>query len=144
LQSSVQAGFVSSNIRYRRDSAAEALPQSSIALAAWKGEKVHAQLSVRSNKKVDAVRVAVGDLRSKSGSRIAKANILAGFVGYVMTDEYGEGCGYRKPQDFDSSLVADPIYMSAVPVALKQNTVQPVWVSIQVLANILQACIAEQ
>lgn len=131
----VPVGFVSSNIRYRYDTAVETGLQSSLSLTAWKGEKVHAQVAVQGVKEVAAVSVAVDDLRSEKGSRIPKANITAGFAGYVMTDEYGKGCDKRKPQDYASSLVADPIYPSAKPVALKKGRVQPVWISIRVPAN---------
>ncbi len=54
-----------------------------------------------------------------------------------MTDELnseGGGCGHRKPQDFDSSLVADAIdYKSSMNIAA--NTTQPVWLSVKVPAQ---------
>lgn len=135
LKEGVQVGFVSTNIRYRQDSTVAIEPQTGSTLTAWKGEKVHLQVAVLSNSEAATVSVQVADLKSKNGNRIAKSNINAGFVGYVMTDEFKDGCGHRKPQDFDSSLVTDPIYTVAAPVALKKNTVQPIWVSIRVPAH---------
>lgn len=132
LENPVQVGFVNSNVRYGQDRVPQTLPQSSYTLTAWKGEKVHTQLAVWSNKDVTSVSVMVSDLKSKNNQTIPKAKITTGFVGYVMTDEYKDGCGYRKPQDFDSSLVADPINTSVQSVVLNKNTVQPVWISVQV------------
>jgi len=135
LESPVQVGFVNSNVRYSQGRVPQTLPQSSYTLTSWKGEKVHTQLAVWSNKDVTSVSVVVSDLKSKNNQTIPKANIATGFVGYVMTDEFKDGCGYRKPQDFDSSLVADPINTSVQSVVLNKNTVQPVWISVQVPAT---------
>ena len=135
LESPVQVGFVNSNIRYSQDRVPETVPQNNYTLTAWKGEKVHTQLGIWSNKDVASVSITVSDLTAKNNRKISKASIVTGFVGYVMTDEYKGGCGHRKPQDFDSSLVADPVNASASSVVLKKNTVQPIWVSVQVPAN---------
>jgi len=52
-----------------------------------------------------------------------------------MTDEFGEGCDERTPEKYDSSLVEDPIdIIDKMPV--QANTVQPVWLSVQVPGNI--------
>ena len=53
---------------------------------------------------------------------------------YVITDEFGGGCGYRKPEDFKSSLVADPIHWAS-SAAVKRNELQPIWLSISIPAN---------
>ena len=135
LKSPVQVGFVNSNVRYSQDRVPESQAQSSQALTAWKGEKVQAQLAVWSRKDVPEVRIAVSDLKAKNGRSISKTTISTGFVGYVITDEFKNGCGHRKPQDFDSSLVADLINTSLPSVALKKNTVQPLWLSVQVPAG---------
>ncbi|TKK68092.1 DUF4091 domain-containing protein [Ilyomonas limi] len=135
LESPVQVGFVNSNVRYSQERVPQTLPQSSYTLAAWKGEKVHTQLAVWSNKDIATVTVTVSDLKSGNKQMIPKGNITTGFVGYVMTDEYKDGCGYRKPQDFDSSLVADPINTLVQSVVLNKNTVQPVWIGVQVPAT---------
>ena len=80
------------------------------------------------------VHISIGDLVNENGQRIGSKNINAGFVRYVMTDEFSEGCGHRKPENFDSSLVADAIdIISNIPV--EANTVQPVWLSVNVPAN---------
>ncbi|MGN6297535.1 MAG: glycoside hydrolase domain-containing protein [Ginsengibacter sp.] len=135
MKSPVEASFVNSNVRYSQDRVPQIVPQNRDTLMAWKGEKIHTQLAIWSNKSVSSVSMVVNDLTSKSGQVISKKNVTTGFVGYVITDEFGGGCGYRKSQDFDSSLVADPINTSSPSVEIKRNTVQPVWVSVQVPAN---------
>ncbi|MCH5686563.1 hypothetical protein LWM68_21290 [Niabella sp. W65] len=49
-----------------------------------------------------------------------------------MTDEFRNGCGYRKPADFDSSLVADIINTDITTTAIQKNTTQPVWLTIRI------------
>ena len=135
LSPSVQVSFVSDNKRYSQDRVPTVAIQKNAALTAWKGEKVHAQIAVWTNKALSKVGVAVTDLQTKGGKRISKQHISAGFVGYVMPDEFANGCGHRQPQNFDSSLVADPINTTLSTVVLQKNMVQPIWISIQVPAN---------
>ncbi|MBB1286151.1 DUF4091 domain-containing protein [Flavisolibacter sp. BT320] len=136
LATPVQVGFVSSNLRFSQENNSEVLLQKSMVLTAWKGEKVHAQLAVQSTTKLSSVSISVSDLKAKGKGIIPKQAISTGFVGYVMTDEFKNGCGHRKPQDFDSSLVADPINTTISSIALLENSIQPVWISVQVPAKI--------
>jgi hypothetical protein len=53
----------------------------------------------------------------------------------VIADEFGNGCGHRKPADFDSSWVADPIDFNLKKVNVSDNNDQPLWVSITVPQN---------
>ncbi len=135
MKNPVQVSFVNSNVRYSQDRVPQIVLKNSDTLTAWKGEKVHTQLGVWSKADISSVSIVVNNLASKNNRIIPKGNIITGFVGYVMTDEFAGGCGYRKPQDFDSSLVADPINTSSQSVGIKRNTVQPVWVSIKVPPN---------
>lgn len=135
LNNPVQVSFVNNNVRYSQDRVPQTLIQSSYTLTAWKGEKVHTELAVWSNKEIGTVSIDFGNLKAKNNHTISKANITAGFVNYVMTDEFKDGCGHRKPQDFDSSLVADLINTSAQSATLIKNAVLPVWISVQVPAN---------
>lgn len=135
MKNNVQVCFANSNTRYAQNIFPEINQQNNFTLTAWKGEKVHTQIITWSKSGVASVRVSASDLKAGNGRIISKRNISIGFVGYVMTDEFKDGCGYRKPENFDSSMVADPINTMASSVALKKNTVQPLWVSINVPAN---------
>jgi hypothetical protein len=128
----LNVSFANSNVRYPLDQVPQLKTQQTWKASAWRGEKVHTQLLVWSKNDVDKVRIKVTDLKNNSGGKISKNQISTGFIGYVMTDEYKDGCGYRKSVDFDSSLVADPINTSINAVSLKKQTVQPIWISVQV------------
>lgn len=104
---------------------------------AWKGERIHTQLVLWSTAAQSAVTVQASALQDDKGHQIGANAITTGFVRYVMTDglnKDGGGCGYRKPGEFDSSLVADGIDIINKRDIAAKNT-QPVWLSIQVPAN---------
>lgn len=134
LKRPVNVSFSSSDIRFAQDQVPQVPPQNQWQAIAWKGEKVHTQLLVWASKAVPGLRVRTTALNDGKGNRIPATSIKAGFVRYVLTDEFGKGCGQRQPADFDSSLVADPID-TATTAALAANTVQPIWVSISVPAG---------
>ncbi len=103
---------------------------------AWRGERVSLQLLIWTSKPIQQLSVHGVSLQGKNYTFPADA-VKTGFVRYVMTDELnknGGGCGYRKPQDFDSSLVADGIDLRSSNAVAARNT-QPVWISIQVPQN---------
>lgn len=134
LRMPVMVGFGSSSIRYEKDKIPTGRIKPTWQGTAWKGEKLHTQVLLWTSKPIAELSFTVSTLVSERKDIIAEENIQAGFVRYVKTDEFGQGCGHRKPQDFDSSIVADPIdRVKVIPVAA--NTVQPVWISIQVPAT---------
>lgn len=132
----VKAGFVNDNIRYTQGDSPAPVVSTEKSLSAWKGEKVHTQLAIWAPTNIQSISIKMDALRSANGNMIRKSNIITGFVKYVMTDEFGNGCGRRKPQDFDSSLVADPIDTSIRSIALGKNNIQPLWVTVNVPSNV--------
>lgn len=131
----LNVSFASSDIRFPKELPPKLELQSVWEAKAWKGEKIHTQLLIWANKNVNDISVQVDDMKDKKGHVINKENISAGFVKYVITDEFRDGCGYRKPGDFDSSEVADIIDTKIVSVLLERNNTQPVWLSIKVPAD---------
>lgn len=131
LNGRAMVSFVNSNRRYAQDRVPTVEVKNAETLVAWKGEKVQAQLAVWTAANVD-VAIIVSDLKTKNGASVSKENIKAGFVGYVLTDEFRNGCGQRKPQDFDSSLVADAINFDKRSGVVLKNQVQPIWISVEV------------
>ena len=97
----------------------------------WRGEKIHTQILVWTKIKVPKLSFNTGDLVNEKGGKISSKNVKAAFVRYTMTDEFGRGCDRRKTSDYDSSLVEDPIDLIKV-IEVQPNTVQPVWLTIQV------------
>jgi hypothetical protein len=133
-QSVTHVSFVNSNIRYPQDK----LPKENQARKwfpiAWKGEKVHTQFVVWSTQDMPNLYMTISDLRNENGVVLAKKNIRTGYLQYVLTDEYRDGCGNRKSKDFDSSRVEDAID-PALFTHVDKNTLQPVWMSITVPAS---------
>lgn len=98
---------------------------------AWKGERVNLQLLLWATADLGGLEVKAGDLEGGQGEKIPASAVKTSFVRYVMTDEFGNGCGKRQPADFDSSLVADVI--DVIPrMDMAARTVRPVWVQIAV------------
>jgi hypothetical protein len=131
----LNVSFASANTRFARELPPKMELETVWGTKAWKGEKVHTQLLMWANKSLNEVSLQVYDLKNEKGQLIKKENITAGVVKYVITDEFRDGCGYRKAADFDSSYVADLIDTKAKSALLKENSTQPIWLSIKVPAN---------
>ena len=135
MKNKVGVSFGKSNTRYAQDIFPEIKQQNNLTLTAWKGEKLNAQLLVWAKTNVPSIKVSISDLKSNNGHTLSKSTSSIGFVDYVITDEFAAGCGYRKPEDFASSLVADPINTAAISTPLKKDNVQPIWLSIKIPSN---------
>lgn len=130
----INVSFANDNVRYPREQVPQVSSEEWIATA-WKGEKIHTQILVWTKKDIPALTVTLDDLVDEKGNQIDSKNIKTGFVRYVMTDEFGEGCDERTPEKYDSSLVEDPIDIID-RIEVKSNSVQPVWLTVQVPGDI--------
>lgn len=134
LRNPVNVSFASSSVRYAKEDVPATGLQPSWNTSAWRGERVHTQLLVWTNRELPAVSYTIGKLTGPGQHSIPAENISAGFIRYVMTDEFAAGCSNRKPADFDSSLAPDAIdIIEKIPV--RANTVQPVWLTVKVPQN---------
>ncbi|WP_345162233.1 DUF4091 domain-containing protein [Pontibacter saemangeumensis] len=131
LKKPVNVSFASSDVRFPQDQVPQVEKQDQWSPVAWKGEKVHTQLLLWTNKAIPELKVSVTDLKDRKGNRIQAANITPGLLRYVLTDEFREGCGDRRPADYDSSLVADLVDTTTV-TSVARNTVQPIWLTLEV------------
>jgi len=98
---------------------------------AWKGERVSLQMALWSTDSITNVSVNFSDFTSPDGNKLAADIATARFVKYVITDEFAGGCGYRKPEDFASSLAADALD-NVNSYAIKANETRPLWLTINV------------
>lgn len=131
----IQASFTSTNIRFVK-SVIPKIEQTNVWNAeAWKGERMSAQLVLWTKDSLTKVSTEVSDFISESGRKLSSDIVQVRFVKYVITDEFAGGCGYRKPEDFASSLVADALD-TVSNYAIRAKETRPIWVTIDVPADI--------
>ena len=134
VKGDVNVSFASDNVRYPKEQV-PLVSSEEWSAKAWKGEKVHTQILIWTKKSIQELSCQTGDLSNGKGHILKSENIKASFVRYVMTDEFGEGCDERTPGKYKSSLVEDPIDIID-KLVVQPNTVQPVWLSVKVPADI--------
>ena len=137
IGSPVQLSWGSVDIRYKKLDVPDVKQSSRLRKKAWKGERIHAQAILWTNKDLKNVTLKMGDLKSGS-SVIPSSAVSTYFVRYVMTDELnpgGGGCGLRENKaEWDSSLVADMLDI-AQELDIKANSTRPIWVKVWVPAD---------
>ncbi len=134
LQQIVYVSFASSNTRYAKEQVPQVPIQSSWQAHAWKGEKIHTQLLVWTKKNLPVVNIQLNDLKSSRGAVISASSIKARFVRYTLADGFVEGCSQESSMKHDSLLTEDPIDI-VDEIAVAANSVQPIWLSIEVPAD---------
>lgn len=127
----LNASFVTIDKRFARSLAPQINMQPVAKVRGWKGEKVSAQLLLWTGSTVKDVHVEIGKFSNPKGQQLSPDVAKASFVRYVMTDEFGPGCGHRKPQDFASSLSPDMLD-DLTAFDIKGKEVRPVWISIEI------------
>lgn len=132
VKENVTVSFASDGIRYTQDIPPVIVKKTNWLATGWKNEKIHTQLVVFSKRNINDLKISVSDLLNNEGNIISKDNISTGFVQYVMTDEFKDGCGHRKAENFDSSMVADIINTNLNSINVEKNTTQPVWLTISI------------
>ncbi len=130
----LQASVTTTDIRFVRSEIPKITPQNSWSGTVWKGERISLQLVLWSNDSVTNVNTKISDFKSKEGQTLSSEIAKINFVKYVITDEFGEGCGYRKPEDFASSLAAD-VLEPVSSYAIKSQETRPIWVTIDIPEN---------
>lgn len=131
----LNVSFASANVHFAKELPPKVGLQKTWTTKAWKGEKIHTQLLAWTRDNLGTIRVQTSDLKDEQGNLLKKENVTTGFINYVITDEFRNGCGYRKAKDFDSSYVADLIDTKTAAIEIQQNTTQPIWLSIKVPEN---------
>ncbi len=128
----VTVDFASTASRFAKDRPPAIPNNDSWQPTGWKNEKLHTQIIIASRINLSSIIVTASNLKNEKGDELKKENITTGFIQYVMTDEFRNGCGHRKPADFDSSMVADIINTDLNTVAVQKNTTQPVWLTLHI------------
>lgn len=103
--------------------------------AAWRGERVSAQLVLWAKDSIGKIECRFSDFVAENGKLFSAQSAKAQFVRYVITDEFGQGCGSRKPEDYTASLSAD-VLDNVNFFNMQARTTRPVWISIDVPADV--------
>ena len=130
----LQASITTTDIRFVRSETPKIEQQSAWSGTAWKGERISLQLVLWSTDSVTKVNTKISDFKSNSGEILSSKIATINFVKYVITDEFAEGCGYRKPEDFAVSLAAD-VLEPVSSYAIKSQETRPIWVTIDIPEN---------
>ena len=125
----LQASLVSPNIRFVKSVIPNIEQKDAWNGETWKGERISTQLVLWTNDSVTKVKASISDFISDLGDKMPSNIAKARFVKYVITDEFAGGCGYRKPEDFASSLAADALDEVA-SYHIKARETRPLWVTI--------------
>jgi len=134
ISEGLQASMTSTNMRFVRSKIPNIVKNNTWEGTAWKGERLSAQMVLWTNDSIHNVGVEISDFKSDKGDEISSNNMQLRFVKYVITDEFAGGCGYRKPEDFASSLAADALEPVST-YTVKANETRPVWVTMDVPAD---------
>lgn len=127
----LNASIASQNIRFVKSVIPKVEQSNSWTGEAWKGERVSGQMVLWSNDSINKVDLEISDFTAEDGSVLSSDIAKLRFVKYVITDEFAGGCGYRKPEDFASSLAADALE-PVTSYEIKAQETRPVWVTIDV------------
>ena len=131
LTSGLHSSIGSIDVRYVKHEIPYTTRQSKWNGTAWRGERVSAQMVIWSNEDVAQVHGVFGDFRSADGHTIPADIASIHFVRYVITDEFGRGCGHRRPENYASSL--SPDVLDNLPCFnLPANTARPIWITMDV------------
>ena len=134
ISKGLQASVTSTNNRFVRSEIPKIEKQTSFTATAWKGERISAQLVLWSTDSLTKVKTKISDFKSDAGKTLPSNIAEINFVKYVITDEFANGCGYRKPENFASSLAAD-ILEPVSSYAIKAKETRPIWLTFNVPYN---------
>lgn len=131
----LNSAFGSINERYPKSEIPEVQNNLEWQGVAWKGERISAQLLLWSDKDIDQIEFEFSAFKNADGTEMDASVGKARFVRYVLTDEFGNGCGRRKPGDFEVSLSADALD-NVDCFDIKSNTTLPVWLSFDIPSEV--------
>ncbi|MBQ6869341.1 MAG: DUF4091 domain-containing protein [Alistipes sp.] len=125
----LNAGWGSADIAYSRSLVPQNLSQQ-CAVAAWRGERVSAQLLVWSAKGLKGVECKISDFKSK-GATLPAEVAKARFVRYTLADKAARNCLCGRTNGHLSALQADMID-NLPQMDIEEQTTRPIWVTIDI------------
>lgn len=130
-----QASFGSIDQRYLQTQYPTSASQKTLKLVGWKGEKLNAQILVET----ESAQSLEIEIQNFKGKKILPYKICETFlVKSVITDELGEGCGYRKPEQFKSSLSPDLLQPFSKNFSMDSKSLQAVWITLEIPKDVVE------
>lgn len=126
----LNASAVSIDEKFSKSIAPEIQARNTIKITGWKGERLSAQVLLWASEDIKGIEYSFQDFKS-AGKSLPSSIAQARFVRYVMTDEYGSGCGSRKPEDFSAALVPDMLD-NLKSFDLEAKSVRPLWITVDI------------
>ncbi|MCU4175116.1 glycoside hydrolase domain-containing protein [Carboxylicivirga sp. N1Y90] len=127
----LHASIASTNMRYKSNRVPMEVVTKEKHFTAWRGERVSSQIVLWSVSDIKQVECEWSAIVSEHGDTIAAENLQTRFIRYVLSDNYGEGCGSRDKSAGNVSLRGD--LLEELPgMQLAANTVRPMWLNIDV------------
>ncbi len=131
VKKGLHSSFVTIDKRYAKSLVPDVKIKKQHIVTGWRGERVSAQILLWTTEARPNVSLKISDFKSMEGKRLPADIASARFVRYVMTDEFAEGCGHRKPEDFAASLSPDMLD-NLQSFDLEANKARPIWVTINI------------
>ncbi len=135
VSSGLHAAVGSIDLRYEHHQPPPTVGERSWEGSAWRGERVQLQVKLWSKEAIGNIRVGASSLVNDLGQEISGQDIQIYPVTYVITDYFLSGCGRRSHDTIPSRIAADMLDVNKT-FNLLANTVRPVWVTIDVPADV--------
>ena len=129
VEPGLHASIGSIDKRYFKSSIPKLTEKEKWSGTAWRGEKVSAQLVLWSKDPVEQVECVFSEFVGENGQLLSAHIARARFVRYVITDEFADGCGKRKPEDFAAYLYPDALD-NVECFDMERKTERPVWIRV--------------
>jgi len=134
VEPGLQASFGSIDLHYFKSAIPNITENVKWSGTAWRGEKVSAQLVLWAKDPIEQVECRFSEFTSENGEHLSSQIARARFVRYVITDEFANGCGKRKPEDYAAYLYPDALD-DVECFNMEGKATRPVWITIEVPAN---------
>jgi hypothetical protein len=126
----LQVSVGSVDERYNRDRVPFFKTENNWKGTAWRGERIHFQIVLWTNRGARQVRVIPSALKNDKNGTVVQSNIQTRFVRYVLSDDYFYGCSANTQQK-SPILVAD-VLDNLDSFNIPANTTRPVWLTIDI------------
>jgi hypothetical protein len=134
VEPGLHASIGSIDLHYFKSTIPQIIENNKWSGTAWRGEKVSAQIVLWSKDPVEKVECVFSEFIDENGQSLPARIAQARFVRYVITDEFADGCGKRKPEDYAAFFYPDALDNVAC-YHMEGKTARPVWITMQVPAN---------